>query len=140
MRKKKETADPSGKNQKRPRDDSFSSFAGLYCGEKNCRLVMALAMTFSWIWIRSEFAEVMPRIVKTSLSRARVVTVTDQSWMVATQQNIRDMRAAKLQLDFVMFDTWMQHPKKNLPESDPLTFTSLVDWYVRNGGADGSHP
>ncbi|HXQ53711.1 MAG TPA: hypothetical protein VN802_21640 [Stellaceae bacterium] len=63
-------------------------------------------------------------------------TVTDESWMAQARQNGRDLKAAKFDLDFVMIITWMQHPRRMVPETDPLAFTSLVDWYVRYPGSD----
>jgi hypothetical protein len=56
--------------------------------------------------------------------------VTDESWMANAQKNAANLQAAKLDLDFVTIASWMLHPSHNLPESDPLALTSLVEWYV----------
>jgi hypothetical protein len=58
--------------------------------------------------------------------------VTDQSWMTAARKNIYAVQAAKLNLDFIIIASWTQHPRRNLPESDPLALSSLVKWYVTN--------
>jgi hypothetical protein len=58
--------------------------------------------------------------------------VTDQSWMAKTHQNILDVVRTRLPLDFVIIATWMHHPTRALPETDPLALTSLVNWYVEH--------
>ena len=58
-------------------------------------------------------------------------TVTDESWMAEAERNIRDVVAAKLDIDFVILASWMFHPWRLIPEDDPLTMTHLVDWYVK---------
>ena len=58
-------------------------------------------------------------------------TVTDQSWMAEAHKNTSDVTAANLNLDFVIFASWMLHPRHNLPETDPLALSSLVPWYVK---------
>jgi hypothetical protein len=58
--------------------------------------------------------------------------VTDESWMAKARQNIVDVERAKLPLDFVIIATWMHHPTRALPETDPLALTSLVNWYFEH--------
>jgi hypothetical protein len=68
-------------------------------------------------------------------------TVTDESWLTEAKQNIRDVVAAKLPVDFVVISSWMQHPWRLVPETDPLTMTNLVDWYVHyRESPDGAKP
>ena len=64
-------------------------------------------------------------------------TVTDESWLNEARQNTRDVVAANLPVDFVVIASWMLHPRRLVPETDPMTLTNLVDWYVhyRQGGA-----
>jgi hypothetical protein len=53
-------------------------------------------------------------------------TVTDAQWMEANRRHIGD--AAHLGLDFLFIAGWMGHPKNNLPDSNPSSYTSLVDF------------
>jgi hypothetical protein len=32
--------------------------------------------------------------------------------------------------DYVLFQSWEPHPKRCLPESDPTTFTGVIDAYI----------
>ena len=56
--------------------------------------------------------------------------------MMKAQENIADVELAKIPLDFVIIATWVHHPYRNLPETDRLALTSLVDWHFdhRAGG------
>jgi hypothetical protein len=58
--------------------------------------------------------------------------VTDESWIAEAKQYAIAIQGEKLPLDFVVIASWMLHPWRNLPESDPLTLTAFVDWYARN--------
>jgi hypothetical protein len=58
--------------------------------------------------------------------------VTDESWMAKARQNIVDVQREKIPLDFVIIATWMKHPSRALPETDPLALTSLVNWYFEH--------
>jgi len=58
--------------------------------------------------------------------------VTDESWMMEAKQNILKVLAAKLPLDFVVITTWVGHPSRNVPETDPLALTSLINWYAEH--------
>jgi hypothetical protein len=58
--------------------------------------------------------------------------VTDESWMAEARQNVMNVEAAKLSLDFVIIATWTHHPSRALPETDPLALTSLVNWYFEH--------
>ena len=49
--------------------------------------------------------------------------------MEEAKQNILNVSAAKLPLDFAIIASWVHHPYRNLPETDPLALTSLVNWY-----------
>ena len=57
-------------------------------------------------------------------------TVTDESWMEEAKGNVRSVFRAQLPLDFVDITTWAKHPTRILPETDPLSLTSLIHWYV----------
>jgi hypothetical protein len=58
--------------------------------------------------------------------------VTDESWMKEAKQNILNVGAARLPIDFVIIATWVGHPSRDLPESDPLALTSLINWYAEH--------
>ncbi|MBV8158866.1 MAG: hypothetical protein JO278_14475, partial [Dyella sp.] len=65
----------------------------------------------------------------------RVVTttqVTDQSWMQMVRAHMELARERKLPLDYIHIVSWMKFPERNLPETDPLAFASLVNdaWQV----------
>ena len=60
--------------------------------------------------------------------------VTNQSWMKMARDHIQLAHASKLPLDFMIITSWMKFPALNLPETDSLALTSLVDdafrlWY-----------
>jgi hypothetical protein len=57
--------------------------------------------------------------------------VTDQSWMGEALEYARQIHDAKLNLDSVVISSWMLHPWRNTPESDPLTLAALVGYYAR---------
>jgi hypothetical protein len=54
--------------------------------------------------------------------------MTDALWMQAVRDHLKLARDEKLPLDFVMIDSWVKFPYKNLPDSDPNAFTSLVNY------------
>jgi hypothetical protein len=69
------------------------------------------------------------RNIRTGLiinSNERGPSVTDAQWMEANRRHIR--HAAKLDLDFLFIASWMGHPHNNLPDSDPIAYTSLVNF------------
>ena len=58
--------------------------------------------------------------------------ITDTAWMDANRGHISAVaRGGGLGLDFVLINGWMGHPQNNLPEDDPLAYTSLVDYSYR---------
>jgi hypothetical protein len=56
---------------------------------------------------------------------------SDADWIAASKSNIQSVEAEKLPLDLVIIANWTIHPSRNLPESDPETLTSLLNWYVK---------
>jgi hypothetical protein len=54
--------------------------------------------------------------------------MTDAAWMEANRAHIRAVAAANLGLDFITINTWQGHPTRNLPETDPTSYTSLIDY------------
>lgn len=52
--------------------------------------------------------------------------VTDESWMQANREHIRDIAAGHFGLDYLLIDQWMHHVHRNLPETDPRAYTSLI--------------
>ena len=54
--------------------------------------------------------------------------ITDAEWMEANRQHIIEAARGKLGLDFVFINEWHGHPQRNLPETDPLAYTSLIDF------------
>jgi hypothetical protein len=60
-----------------------------------------------------------------------------QGWMAACRLHLKIASQARLPLDFVYINSWMKFPDHNLPETDPTSFTSLVDTASAIfGGAD----
>lgn len=56
--------------------------------------------------------------------------VTDESWMAEAHRNGETIIRDKFGLDFVIIASWMGHPKRLLPASDPLSLTSLIPWFA----------
>jgi hypothetical protein len=57
---------------------------------------------------------------------------TDVAWIDDAKKHVRELEQFQgLRPDQDLFQTWMPHPSLALPESDPTTLTSLVDWYVK---------
>lgn len=56
--------------------------------------------------------------------------VTDQSWMAEAHRNGETIIREKFGLDFVVIASWMGHPLRLLPASDPLSLTSLIPWFA----------
>jgi hypothetical protein len=55
-------------------------------------------------------------------------TTTDAEWMDDNRLHIHDAASAKLSLDFVLINSWHNHPSRNLPESDPVAYSSLIGY------------
>jgi hypothetical protein len=55
--------------------------------------------------------------------------VTDASWMAEARASAHAIVAAKLNFDIVMVASWMRHPEHDLPESDPMSLTALLNYY-----------
>lgn len=57
---------------------------------------------------------------------------TDIAWIDDAKKHVIELEEFHgLHPDQQLFQTWMPHPSRALPESDPTTLTSLVDWYVK---------
>jgi hypothetical protein len=57
---------------------------------------------------------------------------TDIAWVDDAKKHVIELEEFHgLRPDQQLFQTWMPNPSHALPESDPTTLTSLVDWYVR---------
>ena len=61
----------------------------------------------------------------------RVITkepMTNDLWMQQVRGHMQLAHDARLPLDAISINSWMRFPKRNLPESDPNAFTSLVNF------------
>jgi hypothetical protein len=61
--------------------------------------------------------------------------LTESDWMRANRDHMQMARDARLPLDAIIINSWMRFPQHNLPEVDPLAYTSLVTdaariWHV----------
>jgi hypothetical protein len=57
---------------------------------------------------------------------------TDTAWIDDAKKHVIELEQFHgLRPNQQLFQTWMPHPSHALPESDPTTLTSLVDWYVK---------
>jgi len=57
---------------------------------------------------------------------------SDASWIALAEQHMADFEThAALTPDEVILQSWMPYPKHLLPETDPTSFTYLVDQYFR---------
>jgi hypothetical protein len=57
---------------------------------------------------------------------------TDTVWIDDAKNHVIELEQFHgLRPDQELFQTWMPHPSRALPESDSTTLTSLVDWYVK---------
>jgi hypothetical protein len=52
---------------------------------------------------------------------------TNASWMAATREHLKAALQMKLGLDFIYIASWMRFPDRNLPETDLMSYTSLVN-------------
>jgi hypothetical protein len=53
--------------------------------------------------------------------------VTERKFFDATRDHLQVAIGAKAGLDFVYLASWMKFPSRNLPETDPQAYTSLID-------------
>ncbi len=53
--------------------------------------------------------------------------VTNTQWMDDNRGHLKTAIDANAGLDFVIINSWMKYPERNLPESDPEAYTSLVN-------------
>ena len=59
---------------------------------------------------------------------------SDHEWRRSVEQNVREYRQAGLpDPDDAIFQSWKAFPTHVLPESDPSTLTSVVNWYFAGG-------
>ena len=57
---------------------------------------------------------------------------SDEEWTTKAVQRFHLYQGdAGGQPDFVLFQSWQPHPQHALPESDPTTFTGLLDAYIK---------
>jgi hypothetical protein len=57
---------------------------------------------------------------------------TDVAWIDDAKKHVIELEQFRgLRPDHELFQTWMPHPSRALPESDPTTLTGLVDWYIK---------
>ncbi len=65
---------------------------------------------------------------------------TDAAWVQDAQDHLRLMEKKNgLHPDQDIFQSWMPLPAHALPESQPDTLTSLIDWYLRSDIATSDH-
>lgn len=56
-------------------------------------------------------------------------SVSDETWMAANRRHIKEVADRNgLGLAFLLINGWMHHPRRNLPETDPTAYTSLIDY------------
>lgn len=60
--------------------------------------------------------------------------MTAQQFRTDAEHNVCAVRQAAIPLDYVEVANWMVMAVKNLPESDPLTLTSFLDWVAAGTG------
>lgn len=53
--------------------------------------------------------------------------VTEAGWMQMVREHMTLTKADNLPVDYIQIVSWMKFPNHNLPETDPLTSTSLVN-------------
>jgi hypothetical protein len=63
------------------------------------------------------------------ITAAVVPQATDAMWMAQAQRNAANVDAAGISPAFAVLASWTPHPRRMLPESDPLALTWLVNWY-----------
>src|SRR4029077_6489054 len=57
---------------------------------------------------------------------------SDAAWIAAAEQHITDIEThGRLVADQAIFQSWEAYPKHLLPETDPTSFTYLIDRYFR---------
>jgi hypothetical protein len=54
--------------------------------------------------------------------------MTAAYWMAAVRKHIDLVKQHAIPLDAIDIESWMKFPRRNLPESDPLAWTSIVDY------------
>lgn len=60
---------------------------------------------------------------------------SDQQWITSARTNIDSVEAILGQRpDQAIFQTWMAHPARVLPETDADSLTGLIEYYVRSRG------
>ena len=60
---------------------------------------------------------------------------SDEAWARIAGRRVLDHLADGARPDHVVFQSWMDKPDRVLPESDPTTFTALVNRYVDEPGS-----
>jgi hypothetical protein len=55
--------------------------------------------------------------------------ITDADWIVKNRERLAEIvRDGGLGLDIIFVHNWMSHPQNNVPETDPLAYSSLVNY------------
>ncbi len=98
------------------------------------------AMTLDVNWHRHDWQQVVRESVKILhihgakagifLDAIGGPGVTDESWMAEAKRNGEAIKNGDFGLDYVTVSSWMGHPRKLLPASDPMTLTGLLAWYA----------
>jgi hypothetical protein len=74
------------------------------------------------------FMDAEDQFVESPDGSVRTTTpVTEASWMQMVRGHMMLARTNNLPLDFVILASWVKFPTHNLPETDPLAMTSLVN-------------
>jgi hypothetical protein len=55
-------------------------------------------------------------------------TMTADYWMAAVRKHIDLVKQDSIPLDAVDIESWMKFPRYNLPETDPLAWTSIINY------------
>jgi hypothetical protein len=89
-------------------------------------------------WSRPDWAA-MARDVAEAAAEAGVpfgviynggAATSDAAWLRLAGQRVLDYATDTSDPDHVIFQSWMDKPDRVLPETDPLTFTALIDRYA----------
>src|SRR4051812_76373 len=55
-------------------------------------------------------------------------SMTEEYWIKAVRAHIDLIKQQAIPVDAVHLDSWARYPGRNLPETDPLAWTSLVNY------------
>jgi hypothetical protein len=103
------------------------------------------AIVYDMVWSQAWQAVAAPgiRVAHAAGMRAGIILDgsgpggTDAEAAAAYKRNMQAVDASGLKFDLVWVANWTRHPSRNLPQSDPDTLTSVLDWYLRQHDRNG---